>query len=90
MISIGETRVLEGHPGLPRSTTGDPTHATDVEIVGADFARRPDFAEPGDIVVSLRARDAIVRIDRASRAVNWALAGPFLRQPDPAVRLTRG
>jgi hypothetical protein len=78
-----EALVLEGHQDYPRSTTSDPTHANDVEIVGADFARWHDFAEPGDILVSLRTSDAIILIDPASRAVKWALTGPFLRQHDP-------
>ncbi len=78
-----EALVLDGPQDFPRSTNSDPTHANDVEIVGADFARRHDFAEPGDILVSLRTTDSIILIDRESRAVKWALAGPFLRQHDP-------
>jgi hypothetical protein len=75
--------VLEGEPEFPESKTNDPTHSNDIEIVSEDFARHNGFADPGDILVSLRTADAIVLIDRESKAAKWALTGPFLRQHDP-------
>ena len=70
-----EALMLAGSQDYPRPAFGDPTHANDVDVVGAEFARRHAFAEPGDLLVSLRTNDAIVLIDPKSRAVKWALSG---------------
>ena len=75
--------VLDGKPAYPESKQGDPTHSNDIEIVSEAFAARHDFAEAGDLLVSLRAADSIVLIDRKTRLVKWALTGMFLRQHDP-------
>ena len=75
--------VLEGKSSYPESKQDDPTHSNDIEIVGADFAARHDFANEGDLLVSLRAVDSIVLIDRETKLVKWALTGLFLRQHDP-------
>lgn len=75
--------VLDGKSAYPESKQDDPTHSNDIEIVTEAFAARHDFAEPGDLMVSLRAIDSIVLIDRETRLVKWALTGLFLRQHDP-------
>lgn len=75
--------VLEGKSSYPESKQDDPTHSNDIEIVGADFAARHDFANEGDLLISLRAVDSIVLIDRETKLVKWAMTGLFLRQHDP-------
>jgi hypothetical protein len=75
--------VLGGKSAYPESKQDDPAHSNDIEIVGKEFAARHDFAETGDLLVSLRAADSIVLIDRATKLVKWALTGMFLRQHDP-------
>lgn len=75
--------VLGGAAGYPEAKSDDPTHNNDIEIVGEGFAAVHDFAEPGDILVSLRTADSILLIDRQTKQVKWALTGMFLRQHDP-------
>lgn len=75
--------VLEGNSSYPESKQDDPTHSNDIEIVGEAFAARHGFAEAGDLLVSLRAVDSIILIDRETKLVKWALTGMFLRQHDP-------
>ena len=75
--------VLEGKSSYPESKQDDPTHSNDIEIVDADFAARNDFANEGDLLISLRSVDSIVLIDRETKLVKWALTGLFLRQHDP-------
>jgi hypothetical protein len=75
--------VLGGKSAYPEAKQDDPTHSNDIEIVGEEFASRHDFANPGDLLISLRAADSIVLIDRRTKLVKWALTGLFLRQHDP-------
>jgi hypothetical protein len=75
--------VLEGKSSYPESKQDDPAHSNDIEIVGEAFAARHAFANAGDLLVSLRAVDSIVLIDRDTKLVKWALTGMFLRQHDP-------
>ena len=75
--------VLEGKSAYPESKQDDPAHSNDIEIVSEAFAARHDFANAGDLLVSLRGADSIVLIDRDTKLVKWALTGMFLRQHDP-------
>ena len=67
----------------------DPLHANSVDVIGADFARRHSFAAAGQVLVSLRSRDAVVIVDMETEMVTWASYGPFHRQHD-AVALDNG
>jgi hypothetical protein len=78
-----EALALQGVGSDPGNQSSDPMHTNDIEIVDEAFARHHEFAEPGDIVVSIRHLNAIALIDRDSQSVKWALVGPFLRQHDP-------
>ncbi|MDH5556884.1 MAG: arylsulfotransferase family protein [Alphaproteobacteria bacterium] len=75
--------VLNGPQDHPVSINYDPTHTNSLNIVGEDFARHAQFAEPGDFLISLRTTDSLVLIDRKTHKVKWALQGPFMRQHDP-------
>jgi len=77
-----EGLVLEGPQDTPKSGYGDPTHANNIEIVGAAFAARHPFAEPGDFLLSLRSVDSLLLIDRRRRIAKWSLSDMFLRQHD--------
>jgi hypothetical protein len=75
--------VLEGLQDRPRTTSDDPLHLNDVELVSADFARHNDFAKEGDILVSMRTIDAVALVDKDSHQVKYAMSGNVLRQHDP-------
>jgi hypothetical protein len=66
-----------------RRTAWDPLHANDVDVVGEAFARHHAFAEPGQLLVSLRALDALVLVDPADETVEWVERGPWVAQHDP-------
>jgi hypothetical protein len=75
--------VLAGKSSYPANKHADPLHSNDIELVDAAFAAQHDFADEGDLLISLRAVDSIVLIDRDTKRVKWALTGLFLRQHDP-------
>jgi hypothetical protein len=66
-----------------RRTAWDPLHANDVDVVDESFARHHAFAEPGQLIVSLRSLDALVLVDPADGTVEWVERGPWLAQHDP-------
>ncbi len=61
----------------------DPIHANDVDVVSGDFAEHHDFAEPGQLVVSMRAVDALAVVDVEDRTLEWMRRGPWSSQHDP-------
>jgi hypothetical protein len=64
--------------------TYDPTHLNNVDYITAEWAdRHPNFAEEGDLMVSLRNISTLAILDRNTHQVKWALNGPFIRQHDP-------
>lgn len=60
----------------------DPLHANSVDVIGPEFASRHEFAETGDVLVSLRSRGVLAIIDMETAKVRWASYGPFHRQHD--------
>ena len=78
-----EGLVLGGTQDRPTTTSDDPLHLNDVEVLSAAFASHNAFAEAGDILVSLRTIDTIAVVDKKSHAVKYAIAGNVLRQHDP-------
>jgi len=75
--------VLDGPAGHPRSNVVDPVHANDIEIVDHGFAAQHPFADPGDLLLSLRTIDSLVLFDPRAEQAKWVMTGPFLRQHDP-------
>ena len=75
--------LLGGHQSYAVVAQEDPLHLNDVDVIGEAFASEVPFADAGDLLVSLRAIDAIAIIDSETKLVRWALSGPFLRQHDP-------
>ena len=75
--------VLDGPAGHPRSNVVDPVHANDIEIVDRGFAAKHSFADPGDLLLSLRTIDSLVLFDPQAEQAKWVMTGPFLRQHDP-------
>jgi hypothetical protein len=75
--------LLSGSQNYPESTQEDPIHLNDVELIGKDFAKINEFANEGDILVSLKTIDSLAIIDKNEKVVKWAMCGPFLRQHDP-------
>lgn len=75
--------IMSGHQDFPEATEEDVMHLNDVEIIGEGFARENPFAEPGDILVSMRTIDTVALVDRRTKQMKWSLTGPFLRQHDP-------
>ena len=75
--------VLQGRSARPTTTSDDPLHLNDVELVSAAFASHHSFAQEGDILVSMRTLDALALIDKDSHRAKFAMAGNMLRQHDP-------
>lgn len=84
--------VLEMYPTYierPREEKWDPLHANSVEVIGPEFARHHDFAEPGQLLVSFRAVDTIAVLDFEAGEVVWASRGLWWQQSD-AVPMANG
>jgi hypothetical protein len=60
----------------------DPLHTNSVQVVTPEFAARHEFAKPGQVLVSCRAREMLAIVDLKSAQVMWAACGPFRRQHD--------
>ena len=75
--------LLAGSQHYPQTTEFDPTHLNDLEIIGEAFAEKNEFAEPGDILISMRTIDTVAILDRNTKVMKWAMTGAFLRQHDP-------
>ena len=60
----------------------DPLHANSVDVIDEEFAARHEFADVGDVLVSLRSRGVLAVIDMETAKVKWASYGPFYRQHD--------
>jgi hypothetical protein len=56
--------------------------ASSVAVIGAEFAREHDFAEAGDVMVALRALDAVAVVDMQAGQVKWASRGSWWRPSD--------
>ncbi|MFB6264262.1 MAG: arylsulfotransferase family protein [Bradymonadaceae bacterium] len=63
--------------------TWDVTHANSIEPIGADFAEHHDFADPGDLLVSLRTLNALMLVDPEKQSLEWIERGFWLGQHDP-------
>ena len=61
----------------------DPFHQNDVEALPAALADQYDLFEAGDLVISLRAVNAVFVIDPETLKVKWSLANVTDRQHDP-------
>jgi hypothetical protein len=61
---------------------GDYFHTNSVHPISAEAARALDFAEAGDILISLRELSAIMIIDPETSLVKWVMRGPWVGQHD--------
>lgn len=61
---------------------GDYFHSNSVHPVSAAAAASLDFANQGDILISLRELATVVLLDGSSGALKWAMRGPWIGQHD--------
>lgn len=66
----------------PGESLTDPLQANSIDVVEEPFAERRAFAEPGDLLVSLRSLDAVVLVRPESRRVVWATRGVWWHPSD--------
>ncbi len=64
------------------NTLGDYFHANSVQPLSKEIAGAFDFAEPGQILVSLRELYAVVLLDPKTGKAVWGMRGPWLGQHD--------
>jgi Arylsulfotransferase (ASST) len=67
------------------TSTPDPLHLNDIELVTKELAQRIPQIEAGDFLVSLRGPAALAVIGQESKAVVWSMFGPFWGQHDPDI-----
>ncbi len=72
-----------GQMRFPDFEVWDPLHTNDVSVVGPQFAARNPFAEPGQVMISMRTIDLIALLDLQRDEVVWAARGPWIHQHDP-------
>lgn len=63
----------------------DLLHTNTVELITPEFAAHHDFAKAGQVMVSLRSRNALAILDLQSEQIVWASCGPYRAQHDPDV-----
>jgi len=61
----------------------DVLHTNTVKVLTPAFAAHHDFAEPGQVLLSFRNRDALALLDFGKGKITWASCGPYRRQHDP-------
>ena len=57
-------------------------HANSIEVLSRETAAQLPVAEPGDLLVNLRALDSVVVVDPVTERVRWALHGSWHRAHD--------
>ena len=62
---------------------GDLFHSNDIAVLDEASSARLPGTSPGQVLVSLRNRDALIAIDLDAGQVTHVLQGPFHRQHDP-------
>jgi Arylsulfotransferase (ASST) len=67
------------------TSTPDPIHLNDIELVTEELAQRIPQIKAGDYLVSMRSPDALAVIGQRTKAVVWSMVGPFLGQHDPDI-----
>lgn len=88
-VSLGEAFAGSAFQGLlamyPEVVPGEMVEqgqvfdASSVAVIGAGFAGEHAFAEAGDVIVALRALDAVAVIDMQAGRVTWASRGSWWR-----------
>lgn len=68
---------------LPPGSYGDPLHTNAVDVIDAGTARAFPFAEPGQVLLSMREPGAIGILDLDAERFVWATNGPWVGQHDP-------
>lgn len=76
------TRLLEILPWYLMES-GDFLHSNAVQYIDAQTAAQFDFAEPGQILLSMREPGALAVFDLDRGEFTWALRGPWIGQHDP-------
>jgi outer membrane protein assembly factor BamB len=61
----------------------DRIHPNDIEVIEDEFASHHSFMKPGMLLISLRDIDSLVLFDPTTKAITWAMRGPWIRQHDP-------
>ena len=60
-------------------------HANTIQVIGDAVSAQLPFAAPGDLLVNLRALDAVLVLDAKIGTVRWATRGPWRRAHDAAL-----
>ena len=61
----------------------DLLHTNTVKVVTPEFADHHDFASSGQVLISLRSRQALALLDLQTERIVWASCGPYRQQHDP-------
>ncbi|MEQ8966243.1 MAG: arylsulfotransferase family protein [Azospirillaceae bacterium] len=64
---------------------GDVMHANAIDVLDRAEAAVLPFAEPGQILLSLRSIDALALLDPRQRRITWMMTGSWRRQHDPDI-----
>jgi hypothetical protein len=75
-------RLTDALPGY-LGDSGDYLHTNDIEYIDAGIAQRFPFAQPGQVLLSMREPGAIAVLDLNSRRITWAMRGFWVGQHDP-------
>ncbi|MFB6352009.1 MAG: arylsulfotransferase family protein [Bradymonadaceae bacterium] len=71
------------HHWFDRKVVWDRLHLNSVAPVSRAFARHHDFADPDDLLISMRSLDAIGLVDLQAESLEWVTTGPWRAQHDP-------
>ncbi|MFB6264031.1 MAG: arylsulfotransferase family protein [Bradymonadaceae bacterium] len=70
-------------PWFQKHEDWDPLHANGVAMIGEDFAEHHEFAEPGQVLVSMRGMYAIGLVDLQKGTFVWLRRGGWVAQHEP-------
>ncbi len=75
--------MINRHVAVNKISWGDYLHANNVDVASEAIARRFDFLEPGQVLLSMREVDVIAVLDMTEETIVWAMRGSWSRQHDP-------
>ncbi len=67
------------------SLLGDYTHSNTIKLIDQRQADRLPFADPGQLLISMREMNTIAVLDPAQEKIVWSMAGMWFRQHEPGI-----
>ncbi len=89
LADVGILEAFIGSPyqdflrGVPRSPIGDYLHVNAIEVMTEALTTAHPYAQPGEVLVSMRQPNLLAVINPDSGKVTWAKRGPWIGQHDP-------